>query len=142
MAEYTASNYLKATALKLGTAEAQQLLRRFVRTGTLRVIDAGGTLREFAGTPDGPAVTMRLHSRLLPWRLFFNPELAVGAGAVPKDLEGVLHFGAAAKIIDDIIDEGDKLVDEVAGEHFGLPAKVDELAVDAVADGAPLVLLD
>ncbi len=72
------------------------LLRRFVRTGTLRVIDVGGTLREFAGTPDGPAVTMRLHSRLLPWRLFFNPELAVGEAFV----NGTLTFEDGSTVYD------------------------------------------
>ena len=53
------------------------LLRRFVRTGTLRVIDAGGKMRIFAGAP-GPIVTFRLHTRSLPYKIFFNPELSVG----------------------------------------------------------------
>src|SRR5687767_4560731 len=63
------------------------LLRRFVRVGTLRVIDAGGKLRVFAGAP-GPVVTARFHSRLLPWRLFFNPELAAGEAY----MDGTLTF--------------------------------------------------
>jgi cyclopropane-fatty-acyl-phospholipid synthase len=53
------------------------LLRRFVRTGTLRIIDAAGKSHVFSGTP-GPAVTLRLHDRWVSLQLFLNPELAVG----------------------------------------------------------------
>ncbi len=53
------------------------LLRRFVRVGTLRVIDAAGKMHLFGGTP-GPSVTWRLHDRWLPLKIFFNPELVVG----------------------------------------------------------------
>ncbi len=53
------------------------LLRRFVRAGTLRIIDAVGKSHVFSGTP-GPFVTLRLHDRRLPFKLFLNPELAVG----------------------------------------------------------------
>ncbi len=61
------------------------LLRRFVRTGTLRAIDPGGKLHVFAGAP-GPAVTLRLHARSLPLKLFFNPELAAGEAYVDGTL--------------------------------------------------------
>jgi len=63
------------------------LLRRFVRTGTLRVIDPSGKLRVFAGAP-GPVVTFRLHDRSLPRKLFFNPELVVGEAY----MDGTLTF--------------------------------------------------
>ncbi|MFL5242640.1 MAG: class I SAM-dependent methyltransferase [Gemmataceae bacterium] len=63
------------------------LLKRFVRTGTLRVVDPSGNLREFAGAP-GPVVTFRLHDRRLPRKLFFNPELAVGEAY----MDGTLTF--------------------------------------------------
>jgi len=53
------------------------LLERFVRKGTLRVIDAKGRLHEFRGTPE-PAATIRLHDSALPRKLFFNPELHAG----------------------------------------------------------------
>jgi cyclopropane-fatty-acyl-phospholipid synthase len=53
------------------------LLGRFVRIGTLRVIDPAGKPHRFAGAP-GPVVTLRLHDRSLPLKLFLNPELAVG----------------------------------------------------------------
>ena len=36
------------------------MLKSFVRTGTLKVIDADGKTHVFAGKPGGPDVTMRL----------------------------------------------------------------------------------
>jgi cyclopropane-fatty-acyl-phospholipid synthase len=61
------------------------LLERFVRVGTLRVIDAAGKTRVFAGGP-GPSITCRMHERSLPLRIFFNPELAVGEAYVDGSL--------------------------------------------------------
>ena len=54
------------------------MLKSFVRVGTLKVIDAGGAEHVFAGTADGPNVTMRLKDRSLYTKLFFNPELHAG----------------------------------------------------------------
>ena len=54
------------------------MLRSFVRTGTLEVIDADGRSHMFAGAPGGPRVTMRLTDRSLYRKLFFNPELHAG----------------------------------------------------------------
>jgi cyclopropane-fatty-acyl-phospholipid synthase len=53
------------------------LFERFVQKGTLRVIDAGGKLHEFKGTPQ-PEATIRFHDPSLPRKLFFNPELHAG----------------------------------------------------------------
>ena len=53
------------------------MLKSFVRTGTLTVIDAEGKTHIFGGTP-GPKVTMRLTDPTLYKSLFFNPELAAG----------------------------------------------------------------
>ena len=53
------------------------MLKSFVRTGTLTVIDAEGKTHTFGGTP-GPKVTMRLTDPKLYKSLFFNPELAAG----------------------------------------------------------------
>jgi cyclopropane-fatty-acyl-phospholipid synthase len=53
------------------------LLRHLVRVGTLQLVDAGGTLHRFSGTP-GPKITIRLHDRALEHSLFFNPRLALG----------------------------------------------------------------
>jgi cyclopropane-fatty-acyl-phospholipid synthase len=53
------------------------MLKSFVRTGTLKVIDADGKMHVFAGAP-GPSVTMRLTDRSLNRKLFLNPELHAG----------------------------------------------------------------
>jgi cyclopropane-fatty-acyl-phospholipid synthase len=53
------------------------MLKSFIRSGTLKVIDADGKTHTFGGTP-GPAVTMRLTDPTLYRTLFFNPELAAG----------------------------------------------------------------
>ena len=53
------------------------MLKSFIRTGTLNVIDADGKTHIFGGTP-GPEVTMRLTDPTLYKTLFFNPELAAG----------------------------------------------------------------
>jgi cyclopropane-fatty-acyl-phospholipid synthase len=53
------------------------MLKSFIRTGTLNVIDAAGETHIFRGTP-GPEVTMRLTDPTLYRTLFFNPELAAG----------------------------------------------------------------
>jgi cyclopropane-fatty-acyl-phospholipid synthase len=53
------------------------MLKSFVRTGTLKVIDADGGVHVFAGSP-GPKVTMRLTDRSLYRKLFLNPELHAG----------------------------------------------------------------
>jgi cyclopropane-fatty-acyl-phospholipid synthase len=53
------------------------MLKSFVRTGTLTVIDAEGATHTFGGTP-GLKVTMRLTDPKLYKSLFFNPELAAG----------------------------------------------------------------
>src|SRR5688500_1221166 len=53
------------------------MLRRFVRTGTLRVIDAYGNEHVHGGGP-GPEVTLRVTEPRLHLSLFFNPELRAG----------------------------------------------------------------
>ncbi len=62
------------------------MLSRFVRNGTLRVIDAGGGRHTFG---DGaPVVTMRLSDKTLHRRLFLNPEMAMGEGY----MDGTITF--------------------------------------------------
>jgi len=53
------------------------LLRNVVREGTLRVVDAHGKVRSFAGEP-GPSITIRLHDAALGYKLFVNPRLYIG----------------------------------------------------------------
>ncbi len=54
------------------------MLKSFVRVGTLKVIDAEGNTHVFGGTAPGPQVTMRLTDRSLYHKLFLNPELHAG----------------------------------------------------------------
>ena len=53
-------------------------LKKLIGTGTLTIVDAGGTAHKFSGSRPGPAVTIRLHDRWIPWWLFFNPTVAGG----------------------------------------------------------------
>jgi cyclopropane-fatty-acyl-phospholipid synthase len=53
------------------------LLKQLIRTGQLTVITADGS-RHLFGPGGLPAVTIRLHDRQLPYRLFLHPELALG----------------------------------------------------------------
>jgi cyclopropane-fatty-acyl-phospholipid synthase len=63
------------------------MLKGFVRTGTLNVIDADGKRHAFSGRP-GPEVTFRLHDKALYRKLFFNPEMGAGEGY----MDGTLTF--------------------------------------------------
>lgn len=53
------------------------MMKSFVRVGTLKIIDADGKVHVFSGKP-GPNVTMRLSDRSLYHKLVFNPELNAG----------------------------------------------------------------
>ena len=52
------------------------LLRRFIRQGTLRVRDADGKVHVFGEHLPGPDVAIHLHDRKLYTKLFINPELS------------------------------------------------------------------
>lgn len=51
------------------------LLRSFVRNGTLKIQDASGAVHEFGDGSDAARVSLRLHNRAVARRLFLNPEL-------------------------------------------------------------------
>ncbi|HUK60013.1 MAG TPA: cyclopropane-fatty-acyl-phospholipid synthase family protein [Stellaceae bacterium] len=53
------------------------MLRRIVRTGTLRVIAVDGRTHDFAGAP-GRTITIRLHDRKVARELVRNPRLMLG----------------------------------------------------------------
>lgn len=55
----------------------EYVMRRFVTTGTLRIVDANGKQHVYGASPY-PAVTVRLTDRRLHRSLFFNPELRAG----------------------------------------------------------------
>jgi cyclopropane-fatty-acyl-phospholipid synthase len=70
-----------------------RLLERMVTIGRLRVIDAGGALHMFQGSP-GPAVTIRLHDPALHWKLALRPRLTFGEAFAEGTLtieEGTLY---------------------------------------------------
>jgi cyclopropane-fatty-acyl-phospholipid synthase len=72
------------------------LLRRFVRNGTLTLYDADGGKHVFGGAAPGLSVTLRLHDRSLHRRLALNPELAAGEGY----MDGTLTFEDGSKVDD------------------------------------------
>ncbi|MDX1581724.1 MAG: SAM-dependent methyltransferase, partial [Alphaproteobacteria bacterium] len=53
------------------------LFKRLIRTGTLRVVDAAGREQVF-GDGTGDPVTLRLNSRLVPWKISLRPAVAAG----------------------------------------------------------------
>ena len=53
------------------------LLRGFITDGELTVIDAAGRTSRFGDPTTGPAVTVRLHDRSLPYILAINPRVHV-----------------------------------------------------------------
>lgn len=61
------------------------MLKSFVKTGSLEVIDAEGGRHLFAGAP-GPKVTMRIKDPTLYKKLFFNPELHAGEAYMDERL--------------------------------------------------------
>src|ERR1700694_2508810 len=71
-----------------------------------------------------------------------NLNLPVGAGAMGEDLLDVVHLGAGAEVVHDVVDELEQLGDEVAGGDLLGFAEIDHLAVDAIAGGAPTGLID
>ncbi|HEU4519466.1 MAG TPA: cyclopropane-fatty-acyl-phospholipid synthase family protein [Microvirga sp.] len=71
------------------------MMKSFVRTGTLRVIDAEGRAHVFAGAP-GPQVTMRLTDPSLYRKLVLNPELHAGEAY----MDGTMRFEDGSNLRD------------------------------------------
>lgn len=72
------------------------LLKRFVQSGQLTVIDASGMEHRFAGGGEGPSVTIKLHEKALERSIFFNPELKVAEAY----MDGTLSFEDGSKVTD------------------------------------------
>lgn len=64
------------------------LLKKFIRRGTLNVCDVAGKVHSFTGSPEEPVVTLKLHDKSLYSKLFFNPELYVAEAY----MDGTLTF--------------------------------------------------
>jgi cyclopropane-fatty-acyl-phospholipid synthase len=63
------------------------LLRKFVRQGTLRVRDPDGEVHVFGGRLPGPDIAVHLKNRKLYTKLFVNPELYVPEAYMSGDME-------------------------------------------------------
>src|ERR1700690_1129925 len=72
------------------------LLRRFIRQGTLRVRDADGKVHVFGERLPGPDVAIHLHDRKLYNKLFINPELY----AAEAYMDGALTLEGGSQIHD------------------------------------------
>jgi cyclopropane-fatty-acyl-phospholipid synthase len=73
--------------MKIGMVLLSNMLKRFIKNGTLRVIDSEGEVTEFKGT-SVPVATIRLHDPSLPYKMFRNPELHTGEAY----MDGTLTF--------------------------------------------------
>ena len=74
----------------------KNLLRAFVRKGTLTLYDADGGRHVFGGAEPGPAVALRLHDRSLHRRLALNPELVAGEAY----MDGTMTFEEGSSLDD------------------------------------------
>jgi len=64
----------------------QAFLRKFIRSGTLRLQTADGKQRVYQGTEDGPSITLCLHKRSLEWTLAFAPDPRFGEAYMDGDI--------------------------------------------------------
>lgn len=62
------------------------LLNRFVEAGELTLIDSTGRTHRFGGKREGPSVSMRLTTKAIERKLFFNPELAAAEGYMDGEI--------------------------------------------------------
>lgn len=64
----------------------QMLMKRFIKVGTIHVIDHRGQKHSYVGSPVSPEITMRLRSVSIERRLYMNPDLALGEGYMNGDI--------------------------------------------------------
>src|SRR5450755_4340132 len=69
-------------------------------------------------------------------------KLPVRAGSVLENPAKTVHFLAAAKLVDDVVNELEELFHQDFERDFAFLAEIDELALDSPPGAAPLVLLD
>src|SRR5690242_8930668 len=70
-------------------------------------------------------------------------QLAIGARAVGQNRVRVFYLGARPQVVHHVVDEPThQLTNEIRRRQLLVLAEIDELAAQAVADGAPLVLLE
>jgi len=61
------------------------LIKRFVKVGTLHLIDAAGNVHHVVATPQ-PEITLHLHTKSIEHRLCYSPDLAVGEGYMEGEI--------------------------------------------------------
>src|SRR6266404_5298811 len=83
-----------------------------------------------------------LHHSLHVAGLAEHGELPLGAGALAENRMHVIDCSPAAQVVHHIVDEFEQLDCQLAHWDFFAFAEVDQLAIDAPADGAPFVLFD
>jgi cyclopropane-fatty-acyl-phospholipid synthase len=80
---------------KLGKILLSNMLRRFIKVGTLRLINANDEVAEFKGT-DEPVVTVRISDPDLPLKIFRNPDLYAGESY----MDGTMTFEEGSTLKD------------------------------------------
>ena len=83
---------------KLGKILLSNMLKRLIKVGTLRLIDANDGVTEFKGT-DNPVVTARLTDPDLPLKLFRNPDLYAGESY----MDGTMTFEEGSTLNDFLV---------------------------------------
>src|SRR5262245_60564345 len=84
-----------------------------------------------------------IHDRLETPGPLVGGELTVRAGPLRENPIRVLDFIPAAELVDDVVHEpGDHLANQLGRRKLPALAEVDQLAVEAITAGPPLVLLD
>jgi len=73
-----------------------RMLRRFVATGSLTVIDAEGVRHDYGTAGDAPRAVMRIHDRGLYRSLVLNPELRLAEGY----MDGAVTFEEGTTVKD------------------------------------------
>jgi len=80
---------------------SHNFLKKFVKIGTLNLIDNEGRKFRFSGTPK-PEITIQIHCKNLERKLYFTPQLALGEGYMDGTLTvkqgsiyDFLHFCAS-----------------------------------------------
>lgn len=66
-----------------------RLARHVIKDGRLTLIDAGGRPHVIQGSRDGPAATLKFHTRKAERRVAFNPQLALGECYMDGTIEPV-----------------------------------------------------
>src|SRR5215472_15667898 len=74
-----------------------RLFERIITIGVLRVVDAGGRSRSFAGAP-GPEVAIRLRDPALHWKLLYRPRLYLPEAFVDGTL--TIEAGSLYDLVD------------------------------------------